>query len=373
MRLFDKALRPVILIGNGARGADCAKLLRLGVPVLSTWMAPDIVDNNDPMYFGRPGAYGQRCANRILFEADYILSIGCRCAIMAVGYAGFRPDQRVVMVDVDEAEIKKFPQATPILWDARKFVDELEHDTTYPAWLSNCHNWRVAYPWVEPAMDNDSYISPYRFMQRLQPFLRKDEVITTDCGTGNVCAQQVLRLKPPQRLIAAGGLGEMGSGLPGAIGASFARNKGEVLCLNNDGGMMLNLQELQTVVHHKLPIKIIVFSNDGYAMIRRSQRTLGYDITGVSADTGLSMPSFVKVAQSFGIISAAVRTWSDFEKAIPELFSASGPALIEVFTDPEQVFLKLNPIMIDGKPTSPEFWNLSPVIVPKLLTEADIA
>ncbi len=362
MRLFENAHRPVILIGNGARNADAAKLLKLGVPIISSWMAADMVDNFDPMYFGRSGIYGQRCANKILHSADYILAIGNRCSIWNVGYEGFRPDQRLVMVDIDEAEVRKFPQATPILWDAEKFVAELEAPEVPARWLSNCHNWRVAYPWVEPWMENESYISPYLFMHNLQKYLRPDEVITADVGTANVCASQVLKLRPPQRLLSSGGLGEMGCGLPAAIGASFARNKGEVLCLNNDGGMMMNLQELQTIVTHQLPIKIIVFSNDGYAMIRRSQNVLGYKVAGVGAASGVTMPSFRKLAYSFGMPSCDVRTWADFDRAMPTLFDNKGPGLVEVFTDPEQTFLKLNPIMVDGLATSPSFDQLSPVL-----------
>ena len=362
MKLFDNALRPVILIGNGARNADCAKLLKLGVPVLSSWMASDIVDNFDPMYFGRPGIYGQRCANKILHEADYILAIGNRCSIWNVGYEGFRADQRLVMVDVDDAEVRKHPNSIPILLDAAKFVPELEAPEVSPAWIANCHNWRVAYPWMETSLDNKDYISPYRFMDYLQGFLRPDECIVADVGTANVCAQQILRLKPPQRLISSGGLGEMGCGLPAAIGASFARSRGEVLCLECDGSMMLNLQEMQTIIANNLPIKIIVFSNDGYAMIRRSQNALGYKVAGVSADTGLKMPSFRQLAHAWGFAACEARTWPDVWKAIPALLAHRGPALVEVFTDPEQTFLKLNPIIVDGKPTSPRFDQLSPIL-----------
>jgi len=362
MRLFENAQRPVILLGNGARNADCARLLKLGVPVLSSWMGCDLVDNFDPMYFGRPGIYGQRCANKILHHADYILAIGNRCAIWNIGYEGFRADQRLVMVDVDQAEACKFPRAQLAFGDAAKVAAELEAPTVSPAWLSNCYNWRVAYPWMEPALDNDRYISPYRFMHRLQEWLREDECIVADVGTANVCAQQILKLKPPQRLMSSGGLGEMGCGLPAAVGACFARGKRDVLCLECDGSMMMNLQELQTIAHHKLPVKIIVFSNDGYAMIRRSQKALGYKESGIGAATGVSMPSFRMLAHTFGFAACEVRTWDDFERAMPSLFSNPGPCLVEVFTDPEQVFLKLNPIMVDGVATSPAFDQLSPIL-----------
>ena len=361
MKLFEGAKRPVILIGEGARGADCARLLRMGVPVLSSWQGADLVDNFDKMYFGRPGIYGQRAANRILYEADYILAIGNRCSIWEIGYDGFRADQRLVMVDVDEEEIKKQP-CTAIYKDAKKFIAEIEPDGVFVSWLQQCVEWRMEFPWMEKSLDSRAYISPYRFIEYLQGYLRPDQVIVTDVGTSNVCAQQILHLKPPQRLMTSGGLGEMGCALPAAIGASFARGKGEVLCLNNDGGMMMNLQELQTVITHNLPIKIIVFSNDGYAMIRRSQNVLGYKVAGVSADTGVTMPSFRKLAHALGFMACECREWPDVWKAIPSLFAANGPALVEVFTDPEQTFLKLNPIMVDGKPTSPRFDQLSPVL-----------
>lgn len=363
MHIFEKSDCPVILLGNGARGADCKQFLNLGIPVLSSWMGCDLVDNFDPMYFGRSGIYGQRCANTILHNADAILAVGNRCSIWNVGYEGFRKDQRLVMVDVDPAEVAKFPKAEHIECDAKEFVES----NRFPPlpryeWLDQCKAWRSTMPWYEAWMDNHRYISPYRFMHRLQTWLRPNEIIVADVGTANVCAQQILKLKPPQRLMSSGGLGEMGCGLPAAIGASFATGKGEVICLECDGSMMMNLQELQTIIHHKLPIKIIVFSNDGYAMIRRSQQVLGYKESGIGAETGVSMPSFRMLAHSLGFAACEVRTWTDFEKAIPALFSSPGPALIEVFTDPQQPFLKLNPIMVDGKATSPAFNQLSPVL-----------
>jgi acetolactate synthase-1/2/3 large subunit len=369
LRIFDNAKRPVILLGNGARNAGAERLFNIGIPILSSWQAADLVNNFSKAYFGRPGIYGQRCANKILHAADLIVAIGNRCSIWNIGYEGFRADQKLIMVDVDEAEVRKFPNAQPILWDAKKFIDEIvpEYqfapvDGDFFKWWNQCIEWRDKLPWVESWMDNANYISPYRFMQRLQPLLREDECIVADVGTANVCASQVLRLKPPQRLMSSGGLGEMGCALPAAVGASFARGKGEVLCLQCDGSMMMNLQEMQTIVHHKLPVKIIVFSNDGYAMIRRSQNVLGYMESGIGAANGVSMPSFRKLAHAWGMPACDVRTWSDFEKAIPSLLAAKGPALVEVFTDPNQTFLKLNPIMVDGKATSPSFDQLSPVL-----------
>lgn len=325
--------KPVIIAGAGCKNP--AALLELGIPVLSSWQAMDMFDNYHPNYFGRSGIYGQRAANKILYEADKVQVIGNRMAIWNVGYEGIPKD---------------------------KIADDLTPDED---WLRQCCKWRSQYPLVEsPAHDDrDGYINSYRFMDRLQSFLRPSEVIVTDMGTAHICAHQVLRLKPPQRIMSSGGLGEMGCGLPAAIGASFATGKGEVLCLVGDGGMMMNLQEMQTIVHHQLPIKIIVFRNDGYLMIKHTQTMAKIAQVAVDKATGVSVPSFRALAHSFGMAACDVRKWRDFDQAIPALFMEKGPALVEFHMHPQQPLVpKLDPIYVDGKPTSPRFCDMSPCV-----------
>jgi acetolactate synthase-1/2/3 large subunit len=176
---------------------------------------------------------------------------------------------------------------------------------------------------------------------------------------------QVLRIKPPQRLMTSQGLGEMGWGLPGAIGASFANNKGEVLCLNCDGGMMMNLQELQTIAHHQLPIKIVVFNNDGYLMIKHTQKALFRGrYSGTDAKSGVSCPDFSKVAAAFGFPSYRIHTWADFDEILPKFQAERGPTICEVFMHPEQLFVpKLSlALQADGTLVSPPLEDLSPLL-----------
>ena len=176
-------------------------------------------------------------------------------------------------------------------------------------------------------------------------------------------AFQVLQLRPPQRLLTSGGLGEMGCGLPAAIGASFATNKGPVLCLVGDGGLMINLQELQTIIHHQLPIKIIVFENDGYGMIKKTQDAAGMPRGSVSRENGVSIPNLRSIAHSFGYAACDVTTWAEFNRAIPALFMCKGPAMVIYHMDPEQAYVpKLEPVYVDGKPTSPRFCDMSPAL-----------
>lgn len=323
--------KPVILVGAGCKTSP--EILECGIPVLSSWQAMDMFDNYHENYFGRPGIYGQRAANKILHEADQVHVVGNRMAIWNVGYEGI---------------------------PAWKITDLVLADSK---WMAQCKEWRDKYPLVEsPAHDDtDGYINSYRFVERLQEYLRPDECIVTDMGTAHICAHQVLRLKPPQRIMSSGGLGEMGCGLPAAIGASFARDKGEVLCLAGDGGMMMNLQELQTIVHHKLPVKIIVFRNDGYLMIKHTQSGARQEPTAVDQATGVSCPSFIEVARAFGIPAMKVETWAAFDAFVPWLFSEKGPALIEYHMHPKQPLVpKLSYSWVDGKPVYDRFDRMSP-------------
>lgn len=369
---------PVILIGHGIRAAGAAhlapELLKLGVPVLASWQAKDLVDNSAHTFYGCPGIYGNRAANKVFAHADEILAIGNRMAIWNVGYEGPRKNQRIVMVDVEEAEARKFPHAELIRLDAKLFIERLMQDEhSYPEkavdrWIAQCAGWKAAHPWVEsPTHDYaNGYINAWRFVDRMQKYLRDDEIIVTDMGTPLVAAHQVLKIKPPQRLMTSGGLGEMGCALPAAIGASFARNKGRVVCLHADGGMMLNLQELQTIMHHKLPVKIIVFRNESYLMIRHTQKASGMRESGVSASSGVSFPSYRHLALAFGITAGEIRSWDDYERLIPALLSCEGPCLLEYFMDPRQPLVpKLGYEFSDGAQRYAPFDRMSPILEEK--------
>lgn len=361
--------KPVILVGHGCRmaGVDMEKLCALGAPMLFSWQAMDLLDSDHPLNFGRCGLYGQRCANKVLFNADFVLAIGCRMSIWQCGYddKNFAPNARVVMVDIDQTELDAKPHAEHILMDAKAFVQSISNERPeIVQWLKYCNQWRSMFPWVESPThdDKNGYIHSHRFMERLQPYLKPDQIIVTDMGTAMIAAHQVLRLKPPQRIMTSGGLGEMGVALPAAIGASFATNKGEVLCLHCDGGMMMNLQELQTIVHHQLPIKIIVFSNDGYAMIKQTQIAAGFERVATDEKTGVSTPYFPAIANAFGIRTESIESWKDFDDWMPEFMQCRQPFLIQVDIDPEQPLLpKLNPVRKpDGTQGSPLFDQLSP-------------
>lgn len=385
IKILQAAERPLLWLGHGIRLAGAVELIepllgKINAPVLLSWAGIDMADSDHPLVFGRAGTYGQREANLVLQNCDALVCIGTRLAIPQVGYdlSEFaRGAAHIAVVDIDPAEaIKHAPRVTlPIVADAKVFLTALlaKMDSPLPKrqdWLDRCGGYRSLYPWVGPEhADEDGFINSYAFMDRLNGHLKDDQVVVTDMGTALLSGHQTLRIRPGQRLMTSTGLGEMGFGLPGAVGASFAGlqsgKSGEVLCLNCDGGMMMNLQELQTIVHHQLPIKIIVFNNDGYLMIKHTQKALfqGH-YAGTDRASGVSCPDFSKIAAAFGIPSLQIRSWEDFNSMIPEMQLQEGPLICEVFMHPEQLFVpKLSlAIQKDGSLVSPPLEDLSPLL-----------
>ena len=386
---LKKAEKPLLWLGHGIRLSGAVSQLQvlldqLDVPALVSWAGIDMVDSSHPRILGRAGVYGQRAANFSLQNCDYLLAIGTRLAIPQVGYdlteLARAATIDVVDIDADEgaklsARIDNFIHA-----DAAKFIQELLKHTidgvgTKSKWLSLCHTYQNKYPWIGPEhKDTNGFINSYRFHERLNKFLKPDQTIVTDMGAALLCAHTVMKLSPGQRLMTSTGLGEMGYGLPGAIGASFANDRGEVMCLNCDGGMMMNLQELQTVVHHQLPIKIFIFNNDGYLMIKHTQKALfgkaGY--VGTDKVSGISCPNYNKIATAFEIPSYQIRNWENCDEILSQVQAINGPVICEVFMDPEQLYVpKLSlETNSNGDLVSPPLEDLSPLVSLSAITEA---
>lgn len=389
--LLMQSKRPVIWLGHGIRLANAVSLIEplldsLQCPVLVSWAGIDMIDSDHPLVFGRAGVYGQRAANFVLQNCDFLLTIGTRLAMPQVGYdlSELAREAIITVVDNDFDEVVKHGEKVkiPVLTDARDFLvamlkqlPESSYDSKNNlAWLSQCEKYKQSYPVVNPEEhpDRDGFINSYPFMQKLSEHFKSDQIVVTDMGTALLSGHQVLSMKKGQRLMTSTGLGEMGYGLPGAIGASFATDRGEVICLNCDGGMMLNLQELQTIAHHQLPIKLFIFNNDGYLMIKHTQKALfAGRYAGTDKKSGVSCPDFSALAAAFGIKAFTIKTWLDFESVIPQMQAYEGPVICEVFTHPEQLFLpKLSlALQKDGTLISPPLEDLSPLIPREELRE----
>jgi acetolactate synthase-1/2/3 large subunit len=386
---LNGAQRPLLWLGHGIRLAGAEKKIAqlldlLGTPALVSWAGIDLIDSRHPLIFGRAGVYGQRAANFILQNSDYVLAIGTRLAIPQIGYdlSELARDAQIDVVDIDQQEATKHQPRIreAMVCDAAVFIDALtegmkkQHIEPKTDWLSQCHSYQAEFPWVGPEHgDREGFMNSYRFMERLNGFFKQDQIVVTDMGTALLCGHQVLHIKDGQRLITSTGLGEMGYGLPAAIGVSFATNRGEVMCLNCDGGMMLNLQELQTIAHHNLPVKLFIFNNDGYLMIKHTQNALfkkGY--VGTDKASGISCPDFSKIAAAFDMPAFQIRHWNECDETLTKVQAATGPVICEVFMHPEQVFSpKLSLVSKeDGTLVSPPLEDLSPLVSRDVLKRA---
>lgn len=384
------AKRPVIWLGHGIKLAGAAQLIttlmdKIPAAYLVSWAGIDMVDSDHPLLFGRAGVYGQRSANFVLQNCDYLLSIGNRMAIPQVGYdiTELARDAKIAVVDIDNTELEKYSERynTSVCADAGHFMKHLLKTVDgkplsadhFSSWIERCNKYKHDFPWVDKEhADTNGFINSYRFMERLNARFKPNQIVVTDMGTALLSGHQILKTKPGQKLMTSTGLGEMGYGIPAAIGASFASDRGEVLCLNCDGGMMMNLQELQTIAHYQLPIKIIIFNNDGYLMIKHTQKNTAQGrYSGVNKNSGVSCPDFSKLAVAFGFPAWQIRTWEDFDKMIGDFMNCETPAICEVFMDPEQFFVpKLGlSVQKDGSYISPALEDLSPFLDRKLLEE----
>jgi len=353
-KCFKEAKRPVIWGGHGVRLARAKDEFRqlvakLQVPTILTWSAIDLLSEDNPYYFGRAGVQGQRRANFIIQNADFILVLGSRLSLLQAGYdiTKFNPNAKIVLVDIDSKEWHKYHEIYDhyIQMDCKYFINEYLRQADSAGnlgWLHFCQKIKTLYPILEPYHTHkEPYVDSYKFIHDMSGYLPKNAIITTDMGTGLLSGHYSITLTDKQTMFTSLGLGEMGYGLPGAIGAAFTDRDRMVICLNCDGGMMMNLQELQTIIHHKLPIKIFVFNNDGYLMIKHTQKLLFKgSYNSVDAHTGLTLPDYSKLGQALGFKTYQIR-YSEVG-SLPyiwnSIFSDNEPVICEVFMDPEQNF-----------------------------------
>jgi acetolactate synthase-1/2/3 large subunit len=349
-----KAERPAILLGSGIRvghaEAELERVIRkLQIPVTTSWTAIDLLGSDDPLYCGRPGSVGDRPGNFTIQNSDLVITLGSRLPIRQVSYnfAAFAHHAFKVQVDIDPAELEK-PYGKPdlgIVADLREFLIALDAnlgaaqpDPRHAKWLAWCKERLARYPVVLPKHSAPAkMINPYHFSKVIFEHLEADDVVACGDGTASVVPFQASPIKLGQRLFTNAGSASMGYDLPAAIGAAVARGGKRAICFAGDGSLQLNLQELQTVVHNKLAIKIFVFNNGGYVSIRQSQKNFFGRLVGEGPESGISFPDIVEVARAYGI--PGVRVFGpDFMPQILPLLSAPGPAVFDVMLDPNHIF-----------------------------------
>lgn len=350
---IKRSKRPVILTGSAIRSTNYVDKFRklaekMGIPVIAATYNGDLFPNNHPNYFGNFGIIGGRAGNFIMQNADLIIGMGCRMAYRQIGfnYNQFSPNSRRMVIDVDGEELKKptLRIDVPILADIKGVIDDLltiDFDVDIDEkrdWISYCNELRNKYPIYKSEFNTQkkNQINPYFLAKELKNHLKDDSVIVLGNST---IAAHILQLgidKPNQRIINNMNLGSMGYDIPAAIGASVAKNS-EVTLITGDGSFMLNLQELQTIKHYNVPVKILLACNGGYRGIVRSQSNMFGHYIGCTKDTGVEMPNFKKIAGAFGIPYLKVSKQSDLAKVLGTVYELEGPVILEWPQDPEQV------------------------------------
>lgn len=360
--LLKEADKPLLLAGNGiklANGTDALyKLLDiLGIPVQTTWKTIDMFGEEENLYVGHPGIMGDRGANLILQEADVILSIGCRLdtSVTAFNDKNFGKNAKKIIVDIDENEIRRMDvdKTVTAACDAKVFIQELlrqidlnrggllseEKKYVWTQWLDHCKNQREKYPVItEEHVAAEGFVSAYYFIGELCKLLRSDDVIVPESsgGAGEI-TYQAFRLKKGQKMKNAAGLGSMGFGLPYAIGSCIANDRRRTILINGDGAFQLNIQELETLHRLKLPVKIFVWNNSGYASIRSMQRN-NFEGRYVASDegSGLTMPNISDVAEAYGFQTFRISNNDELDRMLPRIMQDDEAMLCEVMVLPEE-------------------------------------
>lgn len=375
--------RPVLYAGNGIRLAGAQKeflnLIRiLKIPVLTSYAGYDLVPSNNPYFFGRAHAFGQRAANFIIQNSDLLLTIGARLDIRTIGFThkAFARGAYKIMVDIDKSELEKpiIKIDLPIHQDAKEFILKLQNlvkkdplNLKISEWLAYGKRLNKKYqPVLNEFWKEKKYVNPYCFIETIGKYLKPGQIIVLSDGIGPLnCSYQALSVKTKQRIILNNGCAQMGYGLPAAIGVCFASSKKEIICFEGDGSIQLNIHELQVIKHHNLPIKIFVYSNDGYLSIRNTQKNLfAGRFTASNKSSGLSCPDITKVATAYGIPSLKIFNHLDMEEKIKNVLKTKGPIICDInsvrdlMLTPKLITLKT----VDGKFVSPPLEEMSPLL-----------
>jgi acetolactate synthase-1/2/3 large subunit len=352
--LINNSERPIILAGNGIRLAGAEKVFldlvnQLNIPVLTTWLGIDLLPESHNLFIGRPGSIAPRGANFALQNSDCLLIIGSRLDMALTGYAHekFARAAKKIMVDIDPHEIKKIDASIdmPICADAKAFIHALLESLNKTkvkassSWLLRCQEWKEKYPVVlkEHRMHRGS-VSTYFFSEILSDELSNDDLIVP--GSSGNCVEiflLVFKVKSGQRVFHNRGLGAMGFGLPASIGACIASGRRRTICVDGDGGFQLNIQELETVAHLKLPIKFFVMNNGGYASIRAMQKNYFQHLVGADSESGLTLPDITRVAKAYGLPTMRIVDQNDLRNQIKDVLNISGPVICEIMTLPDEI------------------------------------
>lgn len=350
---LENAKAPLIVAGHGIRLAKAEKefsalLNQFNIPVVTTFNGFDSIPTKHPLFIGRIGTSGSRAGNFALQNADVILFLGTRNNIRQVShnYEKFAKNAFKIVVDIDPAELKK-PTLKPDLAvqaDVKDFLSMLAK--TMPnglraaRWLAWCQQRAARYqPLNEYTIKQTGPVNAYFFLDTLTRTLGEHSVVVGANGTCCIGFFQTAHIKQGQRMFVNSGNASMGYGLPAAIGACLATPSAQTICLEGDGSVLMNLQELQTVKNYNLPLKIFILNNGGYSSIRQTQNNFfNGHLVACSRDTGVGMPDFSKIAASFGLKTERIKSNKNLAARLRKVLARKGPLVCEVRTEQDYIF-----------------------------------
>lgn len=381
LQKIKEAKAPLILAGTGIRlGGAQEELLqlieKLKIPVVTAWNANDTVAWDNPCYAGMPGTVGTRPGNFAVQNCDLLLSLGCRLNIRMIGYNrfDFARNAYKIIVDIDPAELKKptICPDMPVNADVKSLLEALLEEDYQPqeqheSWNAWCRNLVQTYPVVlkEYHKHDGGPVNPYVFMEHLFTQLREDDRII--CGNGSACVItfQACMIKQGQRMFTNSGCAAMGYGLPAALGVAVSDNSRRVVCIDGDGSVMMNIQELATIVYNQLDIKLIILNNNGYHSIRQTQTNLFQPpFIGIDKESGVGFPDFGKLAEAFGMQYYIIDNEAECDEVLSRALGGEEPCICEVILDPQQNFApkSSSKVMPDGRITSPSLDDMAPFL-----------
>lgn len=390
--------RPVLNVGNGVRIAGAHEVLmkvieRLGIPVVTGWNSQDAIYDQHPLYTGRAGGMGDRAGNFAVQNSDLVFSVGSRLSIRQVGY-NYQTWARAAYVmvnDVDAEELKKpsvhadmriHADVKDLLETLEAYLEQEQESGALPMpvfdggkglegmdWRETCRMWKETYPVVLPKHMNhgdDEPANVYALVKELSSRLKEGQITVVGNGSACVAGGHGYMIKKGQRFITNSAIASMGYDLPAAIGACMADHSQDIILLTGDGSIQMNLQELQTIIHHQMPIKIFLINNGGYHSIRQTQKNFfGEPLVGIGADShDLSFPDMEKLAWAYGYPYVKACHNSQLGEAIVRTLSMEGPAICEVFVSTDQNFEPKSSAkrLPDGTMVSPPLEDLSPFL-----------
>ena len=376
---LKKSKRPVIIIGGGIRiSKTCKELLvflkGMNIPLITTWSGVDAITHDHKNYIGSVGVYGSRAANFVIQNSDFVLSLGSRLDTRITGGVpkNFARNAIIASVDIDKYELNKKRgleikiKINESLKDFFIYFIKISKNTIInkPEWIQKSILWKKKYPAV---LDSDrqqkKYVNPYFFMERLSKHLKSDDIVIADDGAHLTWTIQALKVLKKQRLFSAFGNSPMGYAFPASIGASIALNKKKIICIDGDGSIQINIQELQTMVSNQLPIKIIIMNNDGYGIIKQFQELyLDKRYEAVDSYKGVTNPDFSKILKAYGVKYSEIKNNFEIDKILSKTIKSDKAEFINVFVKPDQ---KIIPKLTFGSPLE----DLSPVLSRKEFTE----